>query len=118
MINRDAANQYIEQALPELGDKIETLPENNVHAGVRALLDYTREKTEGYEFDLVKGCFDVAEKLYLLGDPVVRSTIENVYVFSLDSMLCRTCKHKADLMNLIPASLHRAYIKQVFHGNI
>ena len=118
MINRVEANKYIGEALPELGDKTELIPENNVNVSVQALLDYTKAKTEGYEFDLVRKCFDVAEKLYLQGDGPVKAAIENVYVYSLDSLLCRACKYKAELMNLIPASLHGAYIRQVLQSNV
>lgn len=118
MFNDTDAGKLISQELPELNERFEETKIQGVHKIVRALFDYTREKVDTYDLSAVGKCFSVVERLYSSGDAAIRNAIETVYVFSLEKILCNTCKHKAELMNMIPESIHGAYVRQMICSNI
>lgn len=57
--------------------------------------------------------------LYTKGDPSLRNAIENVFIYSLDS-LTFPCKntYKTLIFSKIPKDLNRAYLKQVYKSGI
>jgi hypothetical protein len=65
-----------------------------------------------------KRCFEIAENIYSKGDKAVRDTIENVFIYSLPSLLnlCNEDEER-EIEKLIP-SLHTAYVQQVFRSGI
>ncbi|MCD6064606.1 MAG: hypothetical protein K0R82_2517 [Flavipsychrobacter sp.] len=112
------AGNLISQELPELNERFEKSPVPGLHKTMRALFDYTQEKVDTYDLGAVQKCFSVVERLYADGNMALRNAIENVYVFSLEKILCSTCAHKAELMNMIPETLHAAYVRQMICSNI
>lgn len=118
MINHAEAGKFIGEELPELNERFEGSGGKNIYSTVHVLLDYTQEKAESSDLSGVSKCFKMAEKLYVKGDAILKNAIENVYIFSLDNIFCRTYTNKAELLNMIPSALYKAYITQMIGSRI
>lgn len=118
MVSNADAGKLIGRELPELNARFEQATGLSLHKTVRALFEYTQEKVDSYDLGAVGKCFSVVEQLYADGDASLRNAIESVYVFSLEKILCNTCAHKAELMNMIPEVIHAAYVRQMICSNI
>lgn len=84
-----------------------------VYAFMNYFSDYTKEAVTHHELSTARKCFLLADKLLRNGDRLVRSLIENVFVYSFSSMLNCEEKERAFIKALIPVSLYSVYIKQV-----
>lgn len=56
------------------------------------------------------------DELYSTGDPHLKLAVENVFVFSLETMAAQS--HDAEFWTRLPPNLYHAYVKQVYRSNI
>ena len=115
MITQYEVPSYLTQELPAFNFRPQLLPLSmNIYKELQHFTEYTRQAIEGHNYGLVKRCFQLANKLYEQGDTHVRSSIENIYIFSFSSIFPRDKVQKAILRSLIPDRLHALYINQIY----
>lgn len=117
MINQHELYAYIEEVLPEI--KSEMIPDkiDNPYTVMNALLKLTTKKTKEHKYDIVKKCFQVADRLYSKGNSVVRIAVENVFVYSFDGLFQSCNAERRNVMALVPVTLYTLYINQHYqHG--
>ena len=86
-----------------------------MYASVNLFLHYTRDKVHEHNDQVAKKCFRLADKLYRHGDRAVKRAVENVFVFSLSSVLQSCGRERPEVLPLVPRSLRNVYLKQVLH---
>jgi len=110
---------YLIIEIPEIKESLKTiLTPLNLIKTIQCLDDHTRRKLVQHDFLKAARCFEVAENIYSIGDKAVRDTIENVFVYSLPSLLNLCNKdEERKIEGLIP-SLHKALVEQVYRSGI
>lgn len=66
---------------------------NNIYKTIQCFANFTKSLVSKGDFKEVKHCFQVAETLLKNGNSTVINAIENVYVYSLSSIL--TSPHRS-----------------------
>lgn len=120
MLNQYEVPVYLADRMPEMVHELRAVsPTLNIFKTIQCLANYTRQKVTQHDFTLVKKCFAIAEDVYMAGDRQVKNAIENIFVFSLSSILnLGSNEEKRALQALIPLHLHSAYVKQVLKSGI
>jgi hypothetical protein len=106
---------YLEEALPDILQDQKQQSLDDIYVSVYLLVNYTRGNIVKGNLTAVKKCFKIADKLYSKGNRIVRSALENVYVFSFSSFPVRDTSEAKQIMGLIPLTLYSVYLKQVLH---
>ena len=86
MINPLEVPMYLEEALPEIGHDLLLNKKNNAYDIMNTLISFTFKHIKQRDFKIVKRCFKIVDKLYNKGNKVVKSAIENVFVYSFTKM--------------------------------
>jgi len=119
MINRFEVPMYLEEGLPNISQDLNSAKNcKDIHSSIHLFLDYTFNKIRENNLTAVKKCFVLADKLYSKGDRVVKSALENVYVFSFSNLPVKDGNDKKLIMGLIPGTLYSIYMKQVMHPGV
>lgn len=114
MITHYEVPSLLKAELPRIsGDEFPARFSMDIYKSVQCFSALTREAVLGHNHHLARKCFAVAERLYRQGDNIVRSTIENTFIFSFTAFMPKDRVEKLILCSLIPAPLYAAYLKQV-----
>ena len=116
MINQLEIPIYLEAALPEITNDLKAEKKNNAYEVIKSLLDFMYQNIKVHNFNVVKRCFKVVDKLYNKGNRAVKNAIENVFVFSFTKMFLSFPAEKEQLLAIIPMTLYTIYIQQVSRG--
>ena len=101
-------------ALPELNPELERLPDpRNIYVSVKCFAEFTKQLIKKGNLAEVKHCFNVAEKLLLEGNKTVKTAIENVYVFSMSSILGFASPVSHKIKGMMNKALLTEYKRQV-----
>ena len=87
-----------------------------MYKSVESLTAYTKDAVLDHNFNLSRKCFSLAERLYNNGDLVIKSAIENTFIYSFSSFMPGNKIEKIILRSIIPAKLYAVYIKQVMQS--
>lgn len=119
MITQADLTVNIQKDIPELSKTLgtETKPKN-VYQVMYTLLDYTHSKIAEHNFNTVKKCLKLAEKLYQKGNGMVRNAVVNVFIYSFSKFLLQAEEDRQVLIKLIPITLYTLYVKQMLHSSI
>lgn len=90
----------------------------DIYKVVSAFAGFTKEHARNQDLKEVKHCFNVAEKMLHEGNSAVKNAIENVYVFSLSSLLDVPSAMSSRIRELLNASLKNEYYRQVSASGI
>ncbi len=115
MINQFEVPTYLEEQLPGISCGFKNGENGGIYNSVHIFLDYTFKNIRENNIPVVKSCFALADKLYTKGNQVVKSALENVYVFSFSNLPIKNASDRNKLMGLIPVTLYSVYMKQVMH---
>ncbi len=117
MIKEAGVVDYLDRELPELAPALRPFGAKplSVYGAVSRFLDYTRTKVHEHNYAVARKCMRMASALYNHGDRAVRCAVENVFVFSLDSVLAADGRERKVVMPMVPPALRKLYIKQVPH---
>jgi len=85
---------------------------------VTCLTDFLKKKWLMHDMASVKKTLSLAEVIYRKGDAAVRSSIENILVFSLSAMMPNDKWQRKDLQVNIPVTLYQLYVHEIMHSNI
>lgn len=66
---------------------------------------------------MVQQCLNLAEKIYLKGDAMVKNAVENIFIFSFSSMMafCDIVEWRI-VQSYMPSRLYQLYIQQVLRS--
>ncbi len=100
--------------LPDINPVLEKT-ENvaDVYKAMQCFAGFTKSLVYKGDFKEVKHCFHVAEKLLKHGNNTVINAIENVYLYSLSSILDLTNPLSLKVKDLLTDSLMKEYRRQV-----
>ena len=114
MITQYEVPRYLEQQLPVFTCQPQLVAlKMNIYKELQHFTDYTRQAILQHNYALVKRCFRLADRLYTQGDTVVKSAIENTFIFSFSSFMSRDNVEKLILKSFIPDRLYSLYLKQI-----
>lgn len=115
MINQLEIPLYLEKALPEISEDLLSQKKNTAYDLINTLNTFTDKNIEAHNYQVVKRCFQVADKLYNRGNSVVQNAIQNVFVYSFTKMFQSHPAEKKELLAMIPITLYSLYITQIYH---
>ena len=115
MINQLEIPMFIEEALPEMPHEQLLTRRNTAYELLDSLTAFTCKNINDHNYKTVKRAFQVADKLYLKGNGVVRNAVENVFVYSFTRMFNTYPDEKKELLAILPITLYSIYIAQVCH---
>lgn len=114
MITETQINGILLQELPEINNELEKLPnQNNIYKTMQCFVDFTKELAYTGNLAEVKHCFALAERMLKDGNRTVKGAIENVYVFSVSSILHGGSAMNKEVNKLFNGSLRKEYIHQI-----
>lgn len=112
MIHEFEVPAYITNTLPQL--KCEFTCRQHVYDSMQVLTDYTKRMALEHNFNEVKNCMSLVDKIYHKGDALVQNAVENVFIFSFSSMrlLCNIVEWRI-VQSFMPSDLYALYLEQV-----
>ena len=116
MINQLEVPMYLEEALPEIGHDLLVSKKTNAYDIMNTLISFTFKHIKQHDFKIVKRCFKIADKLYNKGNKVVKSAIENVFVYSFTKMFLSYPAEKQTVLAMVPMPLYSIYVAQIHHN--
>lgn len=115
--NRIIENQFIDilgDELPEINPELEKLSSpRDIYVSVNCFAEFTKQLIKKGNLSEVKHCFNIAEKMLLEGNKTVKNAIENVYLFSMSSILDFTNPLSRKIKGMMNKALLTEYQKQV-----
>jgi len=118
MINQFEIPIYLEDALPEISGDLKQCKKDNPYKLMKTLIDFTSNNIKEHNYQVVKRCFQIAEKLYDKGNSIVKNSVENVYIYSFSRLLNGDKKEMNLILGLIPGTLYSLYMHQVLKPGI
>ncbi len=116
MYSQTECLEEIARSIPALSEALHKPDcEKSIYKQVIVLSQYTAEKLYKEEIAEVEQSFYLADNLYQNGNNMVRSAIENVFVYALTSVLGQAKARRRHIISLIPITLFTLYMKQVLH---
>lgn len=116
MINQYEVPAYIVEAFPEFEVLVTTRKNGNPYIAMHTLLEITALEVKEHNYRAVKHCFDLAAKLYDRGNSIVKNAVENVFVYSLTTIIQSARQDKAQLLGVIPITIYTLYIRQLYQA--
>ena len=83
---------------------------------METLTAFTGENIKEHNYNVVKRCFNVADKLYTRGNGTVKNAVQNVFVYSLTNIFQSYKLERSRVLALLPMSLYTLYLTQVYHS--
>lgn len=119
MITESEVLDILGEELPEINCELEKLPNSsNVYKAMECFVDYTKQVISKGNLNEVKHCFSVAEKILDHGNYSVKNAIENVYVYSLGTVVELSALQTDKLKNIFNGTLKKEYYKQMIASDI
>lgn len=118
-------NQYemadeIATEIPEVKTEIARIINlKNPFALIRIITRHTRKMVEQHNELMTEKCMKLIDKIYTKGDLIIKNAIENVFIFSLDSITTScTSTERKQILSKVPVGLYNAYVNQVYRSGI
>jgi chaperonin cofactor prefoldin len=119
MITENEVTDILGEELPEINNELEKLPDStNIYKTMECFVGFTKQNIYKGNFKEVKHCFSIAEKMLENGNNAVKNAIENVYVYSLGTVVALSTLKTNELKQLFNGSLRKEYNKQVCASGI
>lgn len=99
---------------PTINETLEkTAHANNIYKAIQCFADFTKQLIAKGNLNEVKHCFNVAEQMLQNGNNNVKNAIENVYVYSLGTVIALSTLTTNHIKELFTGELRKEYNKQV-----
>jgi hypothetical protein len=119
MITENQVSDILGEEWPEINNELEKLSNsNNIYKTMECFVDFTKLLICKGNLREVKHCFSVAEKMLENGNNTVKNAIENVYVYSLGTVVALSTLKTNHLKEIFNGSLRKEYNKQVCASGI
>jgi len=112
MITETEVPDVLGGELPELRTELEK-NNNDIFKTFRCFYNYTKRCAETGNINKLKSCFAIAAKLLRKGNNAVKSAVENVYVFSVSSLIEIVSPVQQMVNKILPLSLKKACLKHI-----
>ena len=116
MIEQQELSKLIQAEIPELREELRDAP-NNPYKLVKLLKEHTLTAAMRKNYNRVRRCLSLADRLYANGSNVVKCAVANVYVYGVDKMLQTTDEIKK-WKGMIQQNLYKLYVRQMLQSNI
>jgi hypothetical protein len=114
IISENEVSDILGEELPELNFDLEKVSAGgNIYNVLLSFANYTKNCANVGNTKKLSSCFKVAEKLLNKGNNIVKSAMENVYVFSVSSLLEIVSPIQEQVKKMFPENLKIAYTKQI-----
>lgn len=114
MITQFEVPSYISGRLPQIKSEVSHAHTGDIYKSLQVLTDYTKRMAIQHDFNMVKKCMLIVEKIYKEGTACVKSAVENVFIFSLSTIMsaCNIVEWRI-LQSYMPNCLYTLYVHQV-----
>lgn len=112
IITENEVTDILGTEIPEINDEIHSLQCSNAYKSLGCLAKFTKKCAETGNMVKLKACFSVAETLLHKGNNIVKSAVENVYVFFISSLIEITSPIQNQITKMLTGNLKIAYQKQ------
>lgn len=119
-MNHTEAIQEIIQVVPESKEEFaEVYKTKNSFMVINVFTRQIRTLIRKGETKILIRSFDKMNELYQKGDQALRNAVENVFVYSLDS-LTFSCDHtyRNLIFSKMPTGLHQVYLRQIYKSGL
>jgi len=118
-IEEDQILDLLGNEFPAINMELEKLPNaRNIYVSVKCFAEFTKQLINNGNLSDVKQCFNVAEKMLLEGNKTVKNAIENVYIFSMSSILDFASPISNKIKRMMNKGLLSEYKRQVCASGI
>ena len=114
MITQYDAVTMLKTAVPEIAFK--NYPSSvslEIYATVIYFTDHTKEALALHHFEEAKKCFQLAEKLYVHGDSIVRLLMKDSFIYSFSLLTAHGSKNMVVIKAILPPTLLKLFQKQL-----
>lgn len=118
-------NQYevsaeIADEIPEIQKEIVCAPVfGSVYMSVKVLTTYTGKMLQNHQLRQVERCMKLADKIYNKGNKLVKTAVENVFIFSFSNLQGSCSKREwQEVQTKMPLTLFSLYIQQILKPGI
>ena len=118
-MNSYEAASFIEEKIPEahIFEKSGRLT-LDINKTICCLTEFLKKKFLMHDMESVKKVLRIADTIYNKGDHTVKASIENIFVFSLSTIMPKEKRKRRELQSNIPTTLFHLYVHQIMHSNI
>lgn len=114
MITQYEVSSLLRQEIPQLDTNAYPSKSSlEVYVSMNFFSDYTKHAVVEHDFNAAKKCFALAERLYLQGDRIVRTLIENIFIYNFSFFLPNDKGERRLIRSMIPFTLYSVYTRQV-----
>jgi hypothetical protein len=114
MITQYDAITIMKTSVPEIA--VKNYPSSvslEIYATVIYFTDYTKQALVQHHYEEAKRCFQLAEKLYVNGDNIVRLLMKDSFIYSISSLISLGSKNMFLVKALLPPALFGLFQKQL-----
>ncbi|MBC7830201.1 MAG: hypothetical protein H7122_20830 [Chitinophagaceae bacterium] len=117
MISKYDAPRLIKNEIPQIADGLyRNTVTNDIYKSVQCLSECTKNAVLAHDYNLSKKCFKLAERLYNNGDVIIKSVIENCFIYSFSSFMPTDKIERMIVKSIIPGPFYNIYLKQVMQS--
>ena len=114
MITQYDASTILKTAIP--GIAIKNYPPSislEIYATMIYFTDHTKQALIEHNVEEAKKCFQLAEKLYVNGDSIVRLLIEDSFIYTVFSVIAHGSRNMFLIKSILPVVLYEIYEKHL-----
>lgn len=119
-MNQFEAVDEIVTIIPESrGDMAEVMKAHNAYAIIKVFTKHIRYLVETNNQIVYEKSVKLLDKIYQKGDNMLQSAVENVFLFSLDSIISSCVLNQRKVfMSKLPSNLYTIYVRQIYRSGI
>ena len=100
----------LEEELPDITSELEKNSENILRI-FNCFTNYTKKCAEKGNINKLKKCFKIADKFLKQGNNIVKSALENIFIFSVSSFIEIVSPVQEQVKKILPEKLKNACLK-------
>lgn len=114
MIKENEVLDLLGNEFPQINQNLEKMVNpTNVYNVISCFADFTKQLVRDGNFEEVKHCFNVAERMLVSGNNTVKNAIESGYLFSISILIDVTNPISQKVKSLLTSSLRNEYNRQI-----
>ncbi len=116
---KEAVTEIIQIIPQSQKDFSETCNANNSYMVISTFLRYIKKFVQENNTETVKQSLHKMNDFYEKGDTVLKNAVENVFIYSLDSLTfsCKSEK-KQEIFSLLSLCINKKYLHQVYKSGL
>ena len=102
----------IEEELPDIIFKVGE-DSGNILSVFNCFTNYTRKCAENGNFKKLRACFKIADKFLKTGNNTVKTAVENIFIFSVSSLIEIVSPIQKQVKKILPINLKESCLKHM-----